>query len=409
MKDCIVLGAGMVGVGTALALQRLGVAVTLADRRPAGEETSYGNAGIIQMEAVEPYPFPRQAGEILSAALGFNDKVRWRAGSLHRWAGPVLRYFLASAPASHRRIAAVYSAMIRQAGEDHAPLIEAAGAGDLIRRDGFRDVYRRPRSFDQAVHEAERLRREFGVAARIETGQDLAQAEPTLRIGLAGAVHWTDAWSCADPGALTAAYARLFSARGGTTVTADATTLRQTAGGWRIDGPDGPIEAEHVVVALGPWSAELLRPLGYRIPMFFKRGYHQHFTGGRGPDLPLIDADRGIVVAPMRKGLRVLTGAELTDLTAGATRHQIDRARMAAGELFDLGTPVESEAWFGNRPCLPGMLPIVGRAPRHKGLWLNFGHGHQGFTLGPTTGRMLAGELAGNERVPGELGLGGEG
>ena len=91
MTDCIVLGAGMVGVGTALALQQMGVDVTLVDRRPPGEETSYGNAGIIQMEAVEPYPFPRQAGEILSAALGFNDKVRWRAGSLHRWALPILR------------------------------------------------------------------------------------------------------------------------------------------------------------------------------------------------------------------------------------------------------------------------------------------------------------------------------
>lgn len=404
MTDCIVLGAGMVGVGTALALQQIGVDVTLADRRPAGEETSYGNAGIIQMEAVEPYPFPRQAGEILSAALGFNDKVRWRAGSLHRWALPVLRYFAASSPASHRRIAAVYSTMIRRAGDDHDPLIQAAGAGHLIRRDGFRDVYRHGRSFAEAVRTAERLEREFGVVSRIESGAELAAAEPSIRIGLAGAVHWTEAWSCADPGGLVAAYARLFASRGGSVVTGDATTLRQVGTAWRIDGPDGPIEAEHVVVALGPWSAELLRPLGYTVPMFFKRGYHQHFAG-KGPVLPMIDADRGIVVAPMRAGLRLLTGAELTGLNSTATAYQIRHARRAAGQLFDLGDPVESAAWFGNRPCMPGMLPVVGRAPRHKGLWLNFGHGHQGFTLGPTTGRMLAGELAGNEKLPPELQL----
>jgi D-amino-acid dehydrogenase len=138
--------------------------------------------------------------------------------------------------------------------------------------------------------------------------------------------------------------------------------------------------------------------------MFFKRGYHQHFAG-KGPVLPMIDADRGIVIAPMRAGLRLLTGAELTGLDSAATAYQIRHARRAAGQLFELGEPVESEAWFGNRPCMPGMLPVVGRAPRHKGLWLNFGHGHQGFTLGPTTGRLLAGELAGNEKLPPELHL----
>lgn len=392
----------MVGVGTALALQKAGANVVLADRRAPGEETSYGNAGIIQVEAVEPYPFPYQPGEILSAAVGLNNKVRWRPGSMHRWAMPLLGYIVNSAPGRHRRISAVYSAMIRRAGEDHDPLIRAAGAEDIVRRDGFRQVHRTRRSFEKAAREAERIERVFGVKSRLLGSAELAALEPNLKRTFPGAIHWTESWSCSDPGGLVAAYARLFAERGGTFITADATTLRREGESWRIDGPDGMVEAQNAVVALGPWSGELLRGLGYRVPIFFKRGYHRHY-GGKGPDLPLMDADRGVVMSPMKAGLRVLTGAELAWLDSSATDKQIGSAKRAAAELFELGAPVEAQAWFGNRPCMPGMLPLVGRAPRHEGLWFNFGHGHQGFTLGPTTGRMLAAEMLGNEALPKEL------
>lgn len=404
MTECIVLGAGMVGVGTALALQERGAKVALVDRRAPGSETSFGNAGIIQVEAVEPYPFPRDLGEVVSAAFGFNNKVRWRAGSLHRWALPLLHYFSSSSPESHRRISAVYSRMIRRAATDHEPLIAASGAQDLVRRTGFRQVHRTQRSFDEAASDAERLARDFGVVSRVENGSELAAAEPNMRIAVPGAVHWMEPWSCSAPGELVAAYARLFEARGGKIVTADATTLKRIGNAWQISGRDGPLDAANAVIALGPWSGDLLRRFGYRVSMFFKRGYHQHYRG-TGPALPLMDADRGVVVSPMKAGLRVLTGAELAWLDSPTTVHQIRNARRSAGELFEVGEAVETEAWFGNRPCMPGMLPMVGRAPRHDGLWVNFGHGHQGFTLGPTTGRMLAGALAANEPLPPELRL----
>jgi D-amino-acid dehydrogenase len=394
----------MVGVGAALALQERGHSIVLADRRAPGEETSYGNAGIIQVEAVEPYAFPRSPGDIVSAALGLNNQVRWRAGSMHRWALPLTRYFINSSPKNHRRISAVYSRMIRRASRDHAPLIEAAGAQAIVRRDGFRQVHRTQRSLEEAARDAERIARDYGVDSEIQSGDQLALSEPNLRRRLAGAIHWTEAWSCSDPGGLVAAYAKLFSERGGSVVRADADSLVQTGKGWRIDGPEGVIEAENAIVALGPWSGELLGRFGYRVPMFFKRGYHRHYHG-KGPDIPMIDADKGAAVSPMKAGLRLLTGAELTWLDSSPATQQACHVRRALGELFELGDPVEAQPWHGNRPCMPGMLPVVGRAPRHPGLWLNFGHGHQGFTLGPTTGEMLAGAIGGDEPLPAELQL----
>ncbi len=153
---------------------------------------------------------------------------------------------------------------------------------------------------------------------------------------------------------------------------------------------DGLLEAAEVVIALGPWSSGLLRRFGYRFPMVRKRGYHRHYRAPRPPDLPIYDAEFGYMMSPMSAGLRITTGAELAGSNAGATPVQLRRAEIAAQQLVELGEPVEHTPWFGTRPCMPDMLPVVGPAPKHPGLWLHFGHGHQGLTLGPTTGRLLA-------------------
>jgi D-amino-acid dehydrogenase len=109
----------------------------------------------------------------------------------------------------------------------------------------------------------------------------------------------------------------------------------------------------------------------------------------------VLDADRGYVLAPMTTGIRLTTGAEFAQRDAPPTPVQLERSLAAAREIFPLEKPAEPGIWLGRRPCLPDMLPIVGRAPRHRGLWLDFGHHHLGFTLGPVTGRLLAEQMIG--------------
>lgn len=391
MTDTIVLGAGMVGVGTALALQARGRKVLLVDRRAPGQETSYGNAGILQGEAVEPYRLPRKIPELLSYAFGKHNQVDWRLAEAPVWAAPLWDYWRQSEAARHLLISRSYARLIQSALTDHRPLIKAAGADTLVRRSGFRQVYRSAAGFAAAARDAERLQRDYDVGSRIEDGASLAKAEPHLRIALAGSIHWQDAWSVADPGGLVTAYSQLFEAGGGQIALGDALSLRRpaTGSGWEITTESGTFGATDVVVALGPWTPELLRPLGLRIPMVWKRGYHLHFKGA-GPELPLMDAENSTVIAPMRAGVRVLTAAHITGVGKPPRSGQMARSVRAAADLFPLGEQVEPTPWSGNRPCLSRMLPVVGAAQGQPGLWLNFGHGHQGFTLGPTTGRLLA-------------------
>jgi D-amino-acid dehydrogenase len=395
MASAIVLGGGMVGMATALHLQSHGWSVVVVDRKQPGRETSYGNAGIIQSEAVRPYAMPHDIGGLFEIAAGLTNDVRYDPLSLPYHLRSLLQYWWNSFPARHQRISQTYARLIGRAAPEHEPLIAAAGAGNLVRRDGFRVIHRKQAQFDKEVKEAEEIRDAFGVKFKVLTSGDLAKAEPGLTDSGLGGLHWQEPWTVSDPGALVASYADLFVRRGGKFMHGDAGSLKQTGSGWSVTTEDGPVEAEAVVVALGPWSPEFLTRFGYDVPMVRKRGYHMHYSGGAPLDLPLRDAAFGYLMNPMAKGVRITTGAELSGPHAKLTPVQLAKAEAAARTLIDLGKPVEREAWVGTRPCMPDMLPVIGQAARHKGLWLNFGHGHQGFTLGPATGRILAELMSG--------------
>ena len=386
----------MVGTCTALHLAMRGHAVALIDRREPGRETSYGNAGIIQREAVEPYAFPRSIAKLLGVAFKRGADVNYHLWALPGVAGGLVRYWRNSSAGRYPAIAHAYTRLIEHATSEHAPLIAAAGANDLVRREGYLHIYRDAAGMDVALAEARALALSHGLRHAALDADALAAAEPALRLRLPGAIHWLDPWSVSDPGELVARYAAHFQRLGGTVVQGDATTLRQTSKGWEVRTADGPLEAEQAVIALGPWTDLLLRPLGYRLPLFVKRGYHRHYAGAAGPKLPLYDVGRGLVIAPMRRGVRVTTGAEFARRDAPPTPWQLGRAEAHARELLDLPEPIEAQPWLGARPCTADMKPVIGAAPRHEGLWFNFGHAHQGFTLGPVSGRLLA-ELMGGE------------
>jgi D-amino-acid dehydrogenase len=214
---------------------------------------------------------------------------------------------------------------------------------------------------------------------------------------LCGAIHWADPKSVRDPGALVKGYAALFERDGGRLLIGDATSLRASDQVWTVRTEHGVVSARDVVLALGPWSDLVFEPLGYRIPLRAKRGYHMHYRAARpAPTMPIVDSERGYVVAPMQGGrLRLTTGVEIAKRGAPPTSIQLERAEPLARSAFGLGERLDRQPWLGMRPCTPDMRPVIGRAPRHRGLWFAFGHNHHGLTLGPVTGRLLAEMMTG--------------
>jgi D-amino-acid dehydrogenase len=395
--DVLVLGAGMVGVGAALHLQRRGRDVILVDRHAlAGEGTSFGNAGLIENTSVFPYMFPRDFGQILRYAMNRSPQVRYRLSDLPGFLPWLARYFLASSPDRALHSAMAELPLIQRSLSEHEALIAEAEVPDLLRRTGWIKLFRSDASLANAVADFERAR-QYGVTGEVLDGKAIAAREPNLTGSFAGAVYLPAPGFVPDPGGLTKAYAALFTRKGGRFVVGDATTLEQRPSGWRVTGPDGAVVGREAVVALGPWSDLVFGPLGYSIPLAVKRGYHLHLAprGNAVLHHPVLDADLGYLLAPMNRGIRLTTGVEFARRDAAPTPIQLQRALPRAHALFPLGEAVDAKPWIGARPCLPDMLPVIGRAPRHPSLWFDFGHQHHGLTLGPVTGRLLAEMMTG--------------
>jgi D-lysine oxidase len=396
--DSLVLGAGIVGVSVAIHLAQRGRAVVLVDRRQPGNETSFGNAGLIQREGVHPHAFPLEVRKLLNYSRNRSVDMSYHLEALPRLLPFLARYWWASWPQRYSRIAELYAPLIAHSISEHDALIRAAGAEDLIVKGGWFLLYRSEKARDAGFAEADQLARDFGVSSETLDGRQMAATEPALTAPLAGAVRWTAPWAIRDPHGLVSAYFRLFQQLGGSFIEADASPLEPgSAGGWRLKTQERNIEAREAVVALGPWSDTVTRRLGYRLPLAVKRGYHMHYAQPAQTPLThwVLDAEPGYLLAPMVRGIRLTTGAEFAARDADPTPVQVDRAEGIARGLVPLGDRLDPEPWMGARPCTPDMMPIIGPAPSHQNLWFAFGHAHHGMTLGPATGRLLAEQMTG--------------
>jgi D-amino-acid dehydrogenase len=394
--DAIVLGAGIVGTSAALHLAKRGLAVALVDRAGPGEQTSYGNAGIIEGNTIFPHAFPMDFGSLLRIALKRAPEANYHLSFLPKVATWLLAYRANTQVGRSLVFAEAMRPLFSHAVSEHEALMAEAGASRYLRKEGWLKLYRHDASFENTRRERE-LAEKFGLVAQPLGVDDTRALEPSLAPVFRHAVHWKDAASVTNPLAVTKAYAARFTKLGGVILKGDARTLHRSGDVWRVDTDEGPVDAKDAVVALGPWGPDVLGPLGIRLPLAVKRGYHRHFQprGNAGLTRPIVDADVGYCLAPMEQGIRITTGAEFADRDAAPTPAQFDRLMPSARELFPLGQEVEQKPWMGSRPCFADSRPVIGHAPGQPGLWLDYGHAHWGLTLGPASGRLLAEMMTG--------------
>ena len=396
-SDVMVLGAGIVGVTLALKLQDFGHQVTLIDRNTPGAGTSFGNAGLIERSSVFPYAFPRDLRTLIAYALQQKPAAHyhWQAlPSLLPWLGSYWRH---SSPQHYPAAIAGALPLIEHSWSEHEPLIRAAGASSLVNHHGWIKVWRTEESEQSSLQQAT-ASREYGLNVRVLSRAELNEKEPALSPELRGGVHYPDSRQIQDPQDLTTAYLQLFRQRGGNFMHGDARRLEYRDTRWHVPAQNGPASAPHAAVALGPWGEELARQLGYRLTMGVKRGYHMHFGSDASPlTHVIVDVDHGYALAPMKKGIRLTTGAEFTHRDAPATPVQLNTLEPIARRLHPLGDQLDALPWMGSRPCTSDMLPVIGPAPAHPGLWFCFGHAHHGLTQAASSGRLLAEMISGRD------------
>lgn len=392
--DVVVLGAGIVGVSTAYAARARGMSVVLVDRQAPGSETSYGNAGIISSGSISPLNNPSLWKALPKYLTNRHAALRWDPRWALRNAGWVVRFLANSSASRLAPRAAALHGLIGASAKLHREWIVKAQAGHRLRETGWLRAWRRDALL--AAKQEQAMLAEYGIASEVLDRQAISALEPDIvPVYTTGLLH-SETASVDSPGEVVKAYARMFAGAGGAVRQADVKAIIPAGDRWRVLMANGEMSARHVVVALGPWSVDLLRPLGYRVPLAFERGYHREFKPNPARSLrrPIYDIDGGFIMTPMEQGIRVTSGVELTGRDAPSSFAQLDQAIPLARGVAEFGDAV-GDPWRGSRPTLPDSLPMIGAAPRHAGLWLAFGNQHIGFTTGPATGAAIAAMIGG--------------
>jgi D-amino-acid dehydrogenase len=401
--DVVVVGGGIIGVCTALQLQRTGRRVTVIERRLPGEEASGYNAGVFAIDCL-PTGMPsvlRSLPRLLRDPLS-PLAIRW--GHLPRLAPWLVRFALACEPGRVEAISIGLSSLMSQAVEAYCPLVEGTEAEAILQNHGFLHLYRTEDSFRGARFDLD-LRSRRGVDYEVMDAEAIGRVSPQLAGRFQRGVYFSKARFTTDPQAFTRILTAAFTARGGEVRSAEVRDF--AVAGRRVDAvltSAGPIPAGAVVVCAGPWSGRLARRLGLRVPLGVERGY--------GIDLPdpgvtlpcaTLLSDFHIAITPHRGGLRIAGLDELAGISAPArprlARRIVEAAKIAFPELRTTG----AVTWMRQRPSMPDSLPVIGRAPGHDNAFLAFGHGHKGLGTAAITGKLIQQQM---DREPPAIDLG---
>lgn len=390
-----VIGAGIVGVSTALYLQRDGHRVTIYDAGGPGEGTSFGNASVIAKNSAEPVAMPgiiwRVPGMLMDP-LG-PLAIRWQyLPKLMPW---LIQFVLASRKWRVEEISKAMHAISKDSISAYRTLTGEIGIDDMIVERGWLSVYGSDHSFAEAQTELDLLKRR-GNEFEILKKDEIRQFEPTVGNQFAHAV-WHKAYAhTVDNFGLVQRMAQHFLQRGGRHV-------RERVEDFVI-GPNGPTHVvtsagrhavDGVVVAAGAWSKPLSATLGHWVPLDVERGYHVMLPNADVvPRLPVHMGDHGFVATPLAGGLRFAGTVELGGLEAPPNWKRAEVLLKHGTRVFPTVNTSDRRYWMGFRPSVPDSVPVISGG-RHPNAWFAFGHGHLGLTNGAITGKLIADLVAG--------------
>lgn len=386
----LVIGGGVIGLCTALQLQRSGHGVTLLEPDECPRGASWGNAGHLAVEQVQPLAslatLTRALGQIYPPGpLGLP------LAQIATWAPFGLRLLRASTPSRFALGTAALAGLLAEAMPAWRRLCDRIGAPQLLREQGHFVAWE---SANSAIKgRAHWLSTNIGTAqVRDATGDELAQIRALAsKAQITGAVRFTGSGQIADTAALADNLRRAFLAAGGAIRHARADGIEADGGTAYVLMNGERITADHIVLSAGAASADLLRPMQITIPLIAERGYHIQSASSDWPgDMPPVAfEDRSMIVTRFTGGLRAASFTEFSRRTAAPDPRKWQSLR---DHVAALGLPFDhpGEPWMGARPTLADYLPAIGRSTSASNLLYAFGHQHLGLTLAAATGEAVA-------------------
>ena len=392
-RHVVVIGAGIVGVSSAIWLQRAGAQVTIIDRTGPGKGTSHGNAGVLAASGVAPVTGPGLQRKAPFMLLDRDVPLYPRLSYLPRLLPWLVKYMGYANAADTRRISAALAPIVSDSVEQHKSLTADLGLSDWVTDSDYVFAYRKREDFEAEAY-TWALRAQAGFTPQLIEGGDVHDYEPALGSEITCLATLKDHGFIRDPGDYVAALAQAFERAGGTIMQAEVKDFDLTDGTvTAVQTAQGTVACDDIVLATGVWSKPLMAKLGLNVPLESERGYHVIFEDATGgPTRPIMISSGKFVATPMAQGVRCAGILEFGGLDAGPSKAPLALLRRQAKAAFpNLKAANEIES-LGHRPAPSDSLPLIGQVGTSR-VYTAFGHHHIGLTGGPKTGRLIAGMI----------------
>lgn len=368
--------------------------VTIIDRLPPGEGTSYGNAGVIAACSVAPVTAPGLIRKAPGMLLNPDFPLFLRWGYFPKLLPWLTKYLANANDSDTRRISTGLTAIVADSVDQHKALVAQTDAADWVNDSDYSFAYANRAAFEAEAY-TWGLRGDAGFAPVIREGDDARAYEPNLSPDVGLLATMQDHGYVRDPGGYVKALAALFEGLGGTIMQAEIKDFELTDDKvTAVLTNAGRQPCDRAILATGVWSKPLMQKLGLSIPIETERGYHIIFEGATGgPSHPIMVASGKFVATPMTAGLRCAGVVEFGGLDAGPSKPALDLLRKHTKAAFPNLRYSQEVEWLGHRPAPSDSLPLIGEV-RRSGVYTAFGHHHIGLTGGPKTGRIVAGLVA---------------
>lgn len=395
-KTIAIIGAGIVGVSTAIWLQRDGHKVILIDGKGIGEGASYGNGGVLASCSIVPVTAPGLLRKAPAMLLDPGQPLFLKWSYLPKLAPWLIRYLGHANATDTKRIAAAMAPLVGDSLGEHQALSAGTGAEGWVKPDDYLFLYR-----DRAHFEGDAfgwsIRKAHGFKWEELEGPAFKSFDPAFGPEQGFAVRLGDHGRISDPGAYVKALGAHVIASGGRFIEANAEAIVKDGGkvsGVRAGGET--IACDAVVLAAGVWSGPLASQLGLRVPLESERGYHlELWEPSIMPRSPVMIASGKFVATPMDGRLRLAGIVEFGGLDAPPSKAPLALLEKNIKAAIPGISWKHKTEWMGHRPAPADSIPVIGESPVMRGAFMGFGHHHVGLTGGPKTGRMIAQMISG--------------
>ena len=388
-----IIGAGIQGISNGLFLQKKGFEVTIFDKEePGSPAASYGNAGHFSPYACVLMNRPDVLSDVPAMLLSSTGPLALKWNYVPKMIPWFLQFIRNCTTKRMMHTAKNMHQILDLALPAYDELFDEIDLEGLVEKKGILYIWN-----DQNLKSREleiKVRNELGVDQQVVTPKEIHDLEPNIKPFYHGGVYYQHGRHARNPKKILLKLFDLFLKKGGNFLKMNVQDINFDEEKPVIKTETQKFIVDKLVIACGAFSKRLTDNLDEKIPLDTERGYHVHFKDcDHLLNRPVIFSNRGFGITPMEQGLRVVGTVEFGGLnnppSKGRIKNLINNAKYMLGDL-----PEHEDEWMGFRPSLPDFLPVIGPSKNHKNIFYSFGHHHLGWTLGPISGKIIAGMIA---------------